>query len=256
MSGADDWERHWQQFAHSAGLNPAQAMRHQLLLDLWEEHAANPSANFVDFGSGQGDFALRFQQRFPNTRLLGLELSESGVVISHQKVPSACFLVADLLSPPAELDSYRRWAEGAVCSEVLEHVDDPVAFLRAAANYLDDNAVLLVTVPGGRMSAFDKHIGHRQHFTRDSMNDILVRAGYRVAAVYRAGFPFFNLYRLAVIARGEKLVRDAEHNSRADERWLAKAAAHIFGWLFKLNLRDSPFGWQIVAVAFAPSRQG
>ncbi len=252
VADSDNWERHWQRFADSAALNPAQAMRHQLVLDLWGERAADTSANFVDFGSGQGDFLDKFQRRYGNAKLLGLELSTRGVAISRKKVPSATFLAADLFSPSKEMDSYRGWAGGAVCSEVLEHVDDPTAFLRVASQYLSANAMILVTVPGGRMSAFDRYIGHRRHFTRESLREILVRGGYRVDKIYRAGFPFFNLYRLAVIARGDKLVRDAEARPDREIGGLAGIAARIFGWLFKMNLRDSPFGLQIVAVAFTP----
>jgi SAM-dependent methyltransferase len=252
VAGNDDWELHWQRFADSAALNPAQAMRHQLVLDLWGECAADTSANFVDFGSGQGDFLEKFQRRYPHAKLLGLELSARGVAISRKKVPSATFIAADLFSPSQEIDSYRGWARGAVCSEVLEHVDDPTAFLRAASQYLGANALVLITVPGGRMSAFDRHIGHRQHFTRESLHEILVRGGYRVEKIYRAGFPFFNLYRLAVIARGDKLVQDAEARPHGAIGGLLDITARLFGWLFKMNLRDSLFGWQIVAVAFTP----
>lgn len=250
-AGNDDWERHWHQFADSAALNPAQALRHQFMLDLWGEHSVDTSPNFVDFGSGQGDFLEKFERRYPKAKLLGLELSARGVAISRKKIPSATFIVADLFSPSQEVDSYRGWAGGAVCSEVLEHVDDPTAFLRAASQYLSANAMILVTVPGGRMSRFDQHIGHRQHFTRESLHQVLVRGGFRVEKIYRAGFPFFNLYRLAVIARGARLARDAEGKPHGAFGALAEITARLFGWLFKMNLRDSPFGWQIVAVAFA-----
>jgi 2-polyprenyl-3-methyl-5-hydroxy-6-metoxy-1,4-benzoquinol methylase len=251
----DDWERHWQLFADSAALNPAQAMRHQFVLDLWSEHAVDTSSNFVDFGSGQGDFLEKFGRRYPHAKLLGLELSARGVAISRQKTPSATFIMLDLFSPSQEMDSYHGWAGGAVCSEVLEHVDDPTAFLRAASQYLSANAMILITVPSGRMSAFDRHIGHRRHFTRESLHETLVQSGYRVEKIYRAGFPFFNLYRLAVIARGAKLASDAEREPHGAFGALAGIMARLFGWLFKMNLRDSPFGWQLVAVAFtSPAR--
>jgi len=246
----DDWEKHWQQFADSAALNPAQGMRHKFVLELWHEHAADTSSNFVDFGSGQGDFLEKFGRRYPNAKLLGLELSASGVAISRKKTPSATFIMVDLFSPPQEMDSYHGWGKGAVCSEVLEHVSDPVAFLQAASKYLSANAMILITVPSGKMSAFDRHIGHRRHFTPESLHETLVQSGYRVEKIYRAGFPFFNLYRLAVIARGDKLANDAERKPDGIFGALAGIAARLFGWLFKMNLRDSPFGWQLIAVAF------
>jgi len=251
VASNDDWERHWQLFADSAAMNPAQLMRHQFVLDLWHERAGDTSSNFVDFGSGQGDFLEKFGQHYPNAKLLGLELSASGVAISRKKNPSATFIMVDLFSPSQEMDSYHGWAGGAVCSEVLEHVDDPTAFLRAASQYLSANAMILITVPSGRMSAFDRHIGHRRHFTRESLRETLVQSGYRVEKIYRAGFPFFNLYRLAVMARGDKLASDAEREPRGAFGALAGFTARVFGWLFKMNLRDSPFGWQLVAVAFA-----
>ncbi len=61
---------------------------------------------------------------------------------------------------------YRAWADFAVCSEVLEHLDDPVLFLKNSAALMSPGCKLIVTVPGGPMSAFDKHIGHRRHFSK------------------------------------------------------------------------------------------
>ena len=83
--------------------------------------------------------------------------------------------MADLFSPPEEMEfRIADGAGGAVCSEVLEHVDDPTAFLRAASSIRSANAIILITVPGGRMSAFDRHIGHRRHFNGESLHEILV----------------------------------------------------------------------------------
>jgi hypothetical protein len=137
-----------------------------------------------------------------------------------------------------------------VCSEVLEHVDSPEAFLLSACSFLADGCQLVVTVPGGPMSAFDRHIGHRQHFTRKSITQVLEAGGFAVEKTYLAGFPFFNLYRLAVILRGESLVKDVDHTrpARTVTR-LANCVMALFRGLFRFNLLNSPFGWQVVAVA-------
>ena len=39
---------------------------------------------------------------------------------------------------------------------------------------------------------------------------IIEQAGFVVERVYLAGFAFFNLYRLLVIARGKRLAQDVE----------------------------------------------
>ncbi len=240
----DNWDKHWDRYAASASRNPAQVMRHALIARLLRREGG--PRRLFDIGSGQGDMLAKLRPRFPNAEFLGAELSASGVEISQRKVPDATFLVADLFQPPAELERFRGWATDAVCSEVLEHVDDPAAFLRAARPYLADDARLIVTVPGGPMSAFDKHIGHRQHFTKKSLTRVMEAGGFNVHRVLRAGFPFFNLYRGVVISRGDKLANEVEAGSGS---FLADLAMSVFSLLFQFNLTDSPFGWQMVAVA-------
>lgn len=248
-SSPDDWDAHWERYAESAESNPAQRMRHDLIARLLCETANSSDARVFDLGSGQGDLLRRVQTLLPKANLLGAELSESGVAISRRKVPQATFFVADIFQAPAALNDFAEWATHAVCSEVLEHVDDPVSFLKQARKYLAPQAKLVVTVPGGPISAFDRHLGHRQHFDRPTIRAILEQAGYTVERVYLAGFPFFNLYRSLVIARGKRLAQDVETQSRGIPAALAGYTMKLFRLLFRLNLRDSPFGWQVIAVA-------
>jgi SAM-dependent methyltransferase len=245
----DDWDSHWDHYAQSAAENPAQRMRHEIIAQFLCEDAGRDAVNLFDFGSGQGDLVQKLEPLLPQARFVGAELSESGVVISQRKVPSATFLVADIFQPPPALSEFANWATHAVCSEVLEHVDDPVAFLKQARHYLAPGALLVVTVPGGPMSAFDRHIGHRQHFDRRKISRMLQEAGYSVDRTCLAGFPFFNLYRLLVIARGRRLVEDAQTKSTGASSGLAGFVMKVFRVLFHANLLDSPFGWQVVATA-------
>ena len=247
----DNWDAHWDQYAAAASQNPAQQMRHEIVTRLLDG-SAKAGAKIFDIGSGQGDLVQKLDPLWPEAQFFGAELSESGVAISQRKVPRARFLVADLFQPPAALQEYLGWATHAVCSEVLEHVDDPVAFLRQAQPYLAPGAQLIVTVPGGPMSAFDRVIGHRQHFTRDSIRKVVEAAGFETTRVCLAGFPFFNLYRLTVIARGEKLAEDVRAGQAGTSSKLAAIVMGIFRGLFRFNLLDSPFGWQVVAVARKP----
>ena len=136
---------------------------------------------------------------------------------------------------------------------MLEHLDDPAGFLSEARAYLRPGAALLVTVPGGPMSAFDRYIGHRRHFTRESIRAVLEQAGFVVNGVRMAGFPFFNLYRLAVIARGKKLARDVEAGHKGAASIFADFVMAVFRLLFRLNYADSTLGWQVVAIARKPS---
>jgi SAM-dependent methyltransferase len=248
MAEHDNWDEHWDRYAAAASRNPAQRMRHELIAKLLLQRREIAGRRLLDIGSGQGDLIMQLRSLLPAAELAGFELSASGVELSRRKTPGAKFLVADLFQPPAEAGAFAGWATDAVCSEVLEHVDSPVDFLRAARRYLAADAKLIVTVPGGPMSAFDRHIGHRTHFTRESIGGVLEAAGFAVDRVYLSGFPFFNVYRGIVIARGEKLAADGASQSAFAAR-VAAALLTVFNGLFQLNLMNSPFGWQVVAVA-------
>jgi SAM-dependent methyltransferase len=256
MPEHDNWDTHWDRYAASASQNPAQQMRHAIIAKLLAPGLDGWSAHVLDIGSGQGDLLVKLRAQFPEAQLMGFELSASGVELSRQKIPDATFVVADLFQPPTEVKQYAGWATDAVCSEVLEHVDSPADFLRAARPYLADNARLIVTVPGGPMSAFDRHIGHRRHFTPVSISAALRAAGFTVKRVYLSGFPFFNLYRAMVIARGAKLATDVDATQTGGSSKLANGMMAVFRGLFRFNLVSSPFGWQVVVVARKTRAEG
>jgi SAM-dependent methyltransferase len=200
----------------------------------------------LDIGSGPGDLALALRLAFNDAEILGLELSAAGVERAREKVPSATFLQRNLLEAREPEERFRRWATHAVCSEVLEHVDDPGRLLINAVPYLAPGCRLVVTVPGGPMSAFDRHIGHRRHYRAAELRELLERGGFRVEHATGAGFPFFNLYRLVVILRGRRLIMDAEQAAAGSG---ARLTMRIFESLFRLNLASSRWGWQTIALA-------
>ncbi len=197
----DDWDRHWQDYADAAEQNPAQRYRREIVCKLLARHSCTGAARILDVGSGQGDQARDLRRAFPQAEIGGLELSATGIEVSLRKVPDARFVQRNLLEP-GDPGALRCWAQFATCAEVLEHLDDPALFLKNTSEYLAPGCLLIVTVPGGPQSEFDKHIGHRQHFTPAKLRSLLETAGFEVEMAATAGFPFFNLYRMVVISRG------------------------------------------------------
>lgn len=246
----DDWNRHWSSYAASNSLNPAQAFRRMLIFRaLALPRSGGEPPRLLELGCGQGEFSTELKARHPDLELLGVDLSHTGVGIAQGRVPGGVFFQQNLLEPMSLPDKYRGWATHAVCSEVLEHLDDPQLALRNARACLAPGARLVITVPAGPMSAFDRHIGHRRHFTPEQLGRLLEGAGLEVKALYGAGFPFFNLYRLTVVARGKKLIDDASGSLPA----AARAAIWAFTKLFRLNFIETQRGWQLVAVAAEPN---
>jgi SAM-dependent methyltransferase len=248
----DDWDGHWTEYGDANERNPAQDYRRSLCLFLLGRRGAPD--RLLDIGSGNGELLVAAAKRWPAARLSGLELSPAGVEETRRKVPGAQVRVCDLITSPEPATGEAGWATHAVCSEVLEHVDDPVKLLRNARSWLAPGCRLVVTVPGGPMSAFDRHIGHRRHFSPGDLGQVLVDAGFETQLLAGAGFPFFNLYRGLVIARGERLVSDAAADARDTPQAKVIAAAMLaFKPLLATSLPRSPLGWQTVGVARLPA---
>ncbi len=243
----DDWDAHWDAFGDALYRNPANWYRLRLICRALG--AVPPGSRFLDIGCGQGELVGWLVRRYPGVEFWGTDYARSGVDRARQAVPGATFFRRDLLAHEEVPVDRRRWASYAICSEVIEHVDDPALLLSNARAYLAAGCSLVVTVPAGPMSAFDHYIGHRRHFTAELLTEVLTNAGYIVHRVERAGFPGFNLYRLALVARGPRLVSDAAQDLGALRRGAMKVTIRTFDYVFRLNLPSTPWGWQLVARA-------
>jgi SAM-dependent methyltransferase len=250
----DDWDHHWDAFGEALAGSPANVFRIRLVLDLLGRPPAGSTV--LDIGSGQGEFAIQLAELYPDLSVWGVEYSQQGVDLSRAaakaKGINASFTQRDLLRPVA-LDPDQPAANFAVCSEVLEHVDDPALLLRNARSLLAPGCRLVITVPGGPRSAFDHSIGHVRHFTADALRGVITDGGFAVDQVRRAGFPFFNLYKLALVARGRRLITDVANLAPDRKPSLAEAAAtRFFDTAFRYTAADFPLGWQMAAVAYVP----
>lgn len=250
-SAADDWDEHWRRYESANTENPANDYRRHVAFKMLA--AGGDPVRLLDIGAGQGDLLAAARDRWPRVELGGVELSTEGVALAGHKVPGARLHQRNLLHAAAVPEDLQAWATHAVCSEVLEHVEDPALLLRNASAYLAPGCRVVITVPGGPMSAFDHHIGHRMHYTADQLAGVVRAAGLEVDRVLRAGFPFFNAYRRIVILRGDKLIDEFDTSDGAPMGAAARIALGTFGVLFRLNRDDTRFGTQIVGVARVPA---
>lgn len=100
--------------------------------------------------------------------------------------------------------------DGAVCAEVLEHLDDDRAALGELARVLRPGGLLLVTVPANpyRYDWTDRWAGHRRRYEPEVLRARMEEAGFEDVDVKGWGFPltgFFHrhVYRRALARRLE-----------------------------------------------------
>jgi len=242
-----EWNALWRSCAATAESNPAQAYRRELVFRALAEGEDGAPQRLLDLGCGQGDFGREVTALFPHWAFRGIDISASGLDYARSKSPGALFHQADLMEPAA-MPPWAGWATRVVCTEVLEHVEDPGRVLANVRPLMAPGALLLVTVPSGPRTAFDLHIGHLRHFTAKSLGDLLTEQGFEPLAVRRCGFPFFNLYRLVVLLSGRRVIAEA---GRAGQpmSFAARTTLALFRFLFRCNARKWGPGWQLVAMA-------
>jgi SAM-dependent methyltransferase len=224
----DDWDAHWDKYAATDAGGPARRYRTKLIFELLALREAKTPLRILDLGSAYGELAREVLEARKDAEVVGLDFAQGSVELSRKRVPGAKFYQQDFMKPMTLGNEYKGWATHAVCSEVLEHLDDPETMLRNVRPYMAPGCKLVITVPGGPMS------------------------GYEVADLRGAGFPFFNLYRLAVIARGQALITDVASDDAAKLPLSARAMLGVFSVLFKMNVSKTKLGWQMVAVGVVP----
>jgi SAM-dependent methyltransferase len=94
-----------------------------------------------------------------------------------------------------------------VMLDVLEHIPDPVAVLRSAAEVLGPGGGIVVTVPAipALMGPWDRMLGHYRRYTRRMLRDQAQAAGLRLAWV--SHWNAFTLPPALVVRTLEKLGR-------------------------------------------------
>ncbi len=141
------------------------------------------------------------------------------------------------------------WADAALLLDVIEHLDDDLAGLRAACRALRPGGVAVITVPAYAWlwSGHDVALGHRRRYTAGTLRGVILRAGLTVQHVGYFNtvlFPAIAGVRLVkrIVGGGHDLHRPSPRLNRALE-WLFALERHVV-------LRPGlPFGTSVLAVA-------
>ena len=151
---------------------------------------------------------------------------------------------------PDDLPVTPGWADVVLLLDVLEHLDDDVAGLRAAHRVLREGGALVVTVPAYSWlwSGHDVALAHRRRYAAAGLCRLVEGAGYRVERL-----SYFNTVLFPAIASirlYKRLRRDDRHDLGHPGRWLNA----FLGWLFALERHvvprpGLPFGTSLFVLA-------
>lgn len=244
----DNWDNHWQELSKKIYFKtPAILYRWDCIFKLLSLRTET-NKTLIDFGCGTGYLIEYLKSKNPSLNYIGIDNSKTGLDVARTEIQDVSFFQLNLGSDDVNKNNLglHQKADYAVCSEVLEHLDYPVEFLRNIKDFMKPGSKMVITVPGGPMGEFDRLIGHRKHYTKEILSKEIEESGFRLDKIVCAGFPFHNIYRLLMILKAGKLYKNTQTEDISESK-LINIAMRIFNFLFKFNLFNSRFGWTIVA---------
>lgn len=163
--------RHLEELAAAEGHYWWNVAKTRLVQELLARFAPAPG-RLVEGGVGACGNLQRFRDL--GYDVVGLDTSPDAV--AHGLARGLDVRVHDLMQPwPVEAGS--AWA--VVLLDVIEHLEDPVAALQRARDTLSARGCLFVTVPAypWLMGPWDRMLGHKRRYTRNSLLEHARRAG-------------------------------------------------------------------------------
>ncbi|MFZ5895316.1 MAG: class I SAM-dependent methyltransferase [Myxococcota bacterium] len=219
-SAATFYDRVWSDWGHLDERSPAAFHRRRLLICLIREYARS-SRRILEVGCGQGNLLRELAREFPAALVYGADVADESLTRAQSHCPRASLFRLDLDSPFFDEHAADRLGQFdlVICSEVLEHLHEDRRALIRLAGLLAPNGKVIVSVPGGNPTRFDRAIGHLRHYTEAQLEARLCDAGFHVERIFAWGFPFHTFYRWVV----KWAARVALHN-RDDSRPVTNSA--------------------------------
>lgn len=204
-------------------------------------------AQILEIGCGSGG---NFEMLSEFGEIYAVEVYEDAIKNARTKNIAKEIVMAEL--PEETLFNDKKF-DLIVFLDALEHMEKDVESLQAVKDLLDDNGVLLITVPAFQFlwSGHDIACHHKRRYSRNTLKNTIQSAGYKFS--YASYYNFF-LFPLICAIRALQKISNKELQPKSDLKmpniffnWILKK---IFGFerIFIKNL-SLPFGLSLMATA-------
>jgi SAM-dependent methyltransferase len=195
----------------------------------------------LEVGCGVGNFTATLLDR---EAVIAVDLQPECIqrlTLRYTGRPNLHVLVCDVLSPEfRELANLRP--DSSVIVNVLEHVEDDVAALKAVAGVLTPGGVIVLLVPAFQalFGPIDKNLGHHRRYSRGAIRSLAERSGLRVRKLhYLNSIGFFGWWINAHILKREA---QSERQIEIFDRYVVPPMSAIERIIWP------PFGQSLLAV--------
>jgi SAM-dependent methyltransferase len=179
------YDRYWAEGHKHTGQRQGYANNFRKFMRLALEQGS-PHPRGLEAGCGDASFTLEFSRYFSETH--AIDISESQIAQNKARHGNVQFRQHDLSKPLPYSDGF---FQAIWCSEVLEHLFDPLYALGEFRRVMAPGGQLLVTVPYHGVLKnvmiglfkwdhhFDPEYPHVRFFTKNTLSRIATKAGFR-----------------------------------------------------------------------------
>ena len=163
-----------EQASFDASTGSAMARSQRIVAWLSKQGQLRDNGALLDIGCGNGSFLQAYGHSNPGWRMTGLELDARNKACV-ESIPGVTHLHV------GPIDSLDHKFDLIVMIHALEHIPNPVAFLRSLLERLNPEGRLLIQVPDLAASPFDLLIAdHCSHFSATALDRVVRSASYQV----------------------------------------------------------------------------
>ena len=167
-------------------LNPTWNAEHSvwkanLIRDLLDENLVRFN-KITEIGCGAGQILVQLSKMFPSKFFVGFDISPQAHEIAKQfESANVQFKLGDYLKEPERKD------EVIICSDVFEHIEDYVGFLRSLSKKSElavfhiplDLSLVSILIPEILLKS-RRDVGHLHYFSKEIAEATLLTCGYKI----------------------------------------------------------------------------
>lgn len=149
----------------------------------------NPTPkNILDVGCASGWFLSQLHKKYPKAKCFGVDIYSDAIKYGKKKYPTLSFSVADAHKLPYKAATF----DLVVCTEVLEHVEDPLHVVLEIKRVLRKNGQAIIELDSGSVlfsivwflwglsRGNVWHHAHLHSFTVKKLEKLLIKSGFAI----------------------------------------------------------------------------
>lgn len=187
--GAEVYDDQWTRLTDFLRYNPGARHRRRLVLASLRR-AGVTNGSVLDVGCGLGEMIDFLADAEPRIQFTGVDFSSVAIDRCRERRPEFDWIVHDVTSGPIP-GSF----DAVICSEVLEHLEEPRAAVQHLAAAVKPDGFLILTVPHGRVYPTEREFGHVRHPERGELEVWTREAGLSTVSSAAWGFPAYALLK-------------------------------------------------------------